>query len=370
MTGRALSRQRHKASTYLRLAARIARSNGGRQVFPYKLTFVVTYWCNYRCQTCNIWQMKPHDELGLDEIERFFERSRDFSWIDFTGGEPFLRKDFVDIVLAALRRCPSLALVHFPTNGYLTDQIVAGVERILGEGPPKLMITVSTDGDEAVNDRVRGIEGGWRRQMETFRRLRELPGVDVVLGMTLSDLNVGEFDRALEAARGACPGLTARDFHLNIAHRSAHYYGNAEADYLDRRDAMLEELRSFARARGYSLGPVGFLEQRYLRHAESYLRTGRTPMRCHALKSSCFIDSWGNVYPCGMYDLRLGSLRDCDYDLGKLWSSPETLRVQRQIWNYDCPQCWTPCEAYQSILGNLTGLGDRARVRGGQRSQL
>src|SRR5262249_6663050 len=24
-----------------------------------------------------------------------------------------------------------------------------------------------------------------------------------------------------------------------------------------------------------------------------------------------------------------------------------------EIWDYNCPQCWTPCEANQSILGDL-----------------
>ena len=26
---------------------------------------------------------------------------------------------------------------------------------------------------------------------------------------------------------------------------------------------------------------------------------------------------------------------------------------QQEIWRADCPQCWTPCEAYQSIMGNF-----------------
>ena len=32
----------------------------------------------------------------------------------------------------------------------------------------RLIVTVSTDGDEAMNDEIRGIDGGWRRQIETF----------------------------------------------------------------------------------------------------------------------------------------------------------------------------------------------------------
>jgi radical SAM protein with 4Fe4S-binding SPASM domain len=81
--------------------------------------------------------------------------------------------------------------------------------------------------------------------------------------------------------------------------------------------------------------------------------TGTTPMRCHALSASCFIDSWGNVFPCTIYDRKLGSLRDVDYDLRRIWSKPIAVETQREIWRYDCPQCWTPCEAYQSIMGNF-----------------
>ncbi len=70
-------------------------------------------------------------------------------------------------------------------------------------------------------------------------------------------------------------------------------------------------------------------------------------------RSSCFVDSWGNVFPCTIYDHRLGSLRDVGYDLARIWNSEETRRIQAEIWDYRCPQCWTPCEAYQSIMGNF-----------------
>src|SRR5262245_26332296 len=100
---------------HLNLAKNILASNTGRLSFPYKLTFVVTYWCNYRCKTCNIWQKTPKDELTLDEITEFFRKSNRFNWIDFTGGEVWLRKDFVGIVEAALRHCRNLVLIHFPT---------------------------------------------------------------------------------------------------------------------------------------------------------------------------------------------------------------------------------------------------------------
>lgn len=342
---------------YLDFTRNILASNFGRLRFPYKLTFVVTYWCNYRCKTCNIWQRKPKDELTLDEINTFFRTSNGFNWIDFTGGEVWLRKDFVAVVEAALRNCPNLVLLHFPTNGYFTDRIVQGVQEIVKLRPRNFIITVSTDGDEAVNDEVRGKEGGWARQMETYRRLHALRGVKVVLGMTLSSYNANQFERAFAAAKQVCPWLQPRDFHMNLAHESTHYYGNSNSGTVNTDcDSVCRQVQRYRSLRGFALSPVSLLERWYLKHAESYLRTRKTPMRCHALRSSCFIDSWGDVYPCGMYEARIASLRDHAYDLQRIWNLPRTQALQRGIWNYQCPQCWTPCEAYQTILGNLAGL--------------
>ena len=40
-------------------------------------------------------------------------------------------------------------------------------------------------------------------------------------------------------------------------------------------------------------------------------------------------------------------------DLEPIWRGQEAAELQSEIWNYQCPQCWTACEAYHSILGNL-----------------
>ena len=57
-----------------------------------------------------------------------------------------------------------------------------------------------------------------------------------------------------------------------------------------------------------------------------------------------------------MYDRKLGNLRDFDYNLKLLWDDEQTIKLQQEIWCRICPQCWTPCEAYQSIFGNIMGL--------------
>jgi radical SAM protein with 4Fe4S-binding SPASM domain len=343
-----------RITPYVALALRAARANLGRLPFPMKLTFCLTYWCNYKCQTCNIWKMKPRDELTLDEIRRFFERSNRFSWVDLTGGEVSLRKDFVDIARSVVENCRSLLMLHYPTNGYLTEQVVGYTREIATMGARKLVITVSTDGDEATNDRIRGIEGGYARQLETFRKLREIPGVDVVLGMTLSAANVDHFPVAFAAAKREAPGLEYHDFHVNIVTEGQHLH-NEDLELRKQVDSqdLARAAEAYAKLRGFGISPVNYLEKAYLANVRRYLETGRTPMRCHAMRSSCFIDSWGNVFPCTTWDRKLGSLRDVDYDLGALWRSAEADALQKQVWDYDCPQCWTPCEAYQTIMGNF-----------------
>jgi MoaA/NifB/PqqE/SkfB family radical SAM enzyme len=336
------------------LAAKAVRANVSRLDFPMKLTFCITYWCNYKCQTCNIWKMKPTNEMSIDEIRSFFEKSNRFSWIDVTGGEISLRKDFVDICDTITSNCKDLLLLHYPTNGYLTDQVVAYSKEVAKMSHERLMITISCDGDEAMNDKIRGIEGGYKRQLETFRQLREIPDVQVVLGMTLSASNVDHFPQAFAAAQKEVPGLTIEDFHVNIIHEGA-YLHNDDLELRDRVDntKLADATEAVAKLRGTSLHPVNVLEREYLKRVRKYLETGKTPMRCHAMRSSCFIDSWGNVFPCTIYDKKIGSLRDVDYDLEKIWNSDEAARVQQEIWEYKCPQCWTPCEAYQSIMGNF-----------------
>jgi MoaA/NifB/PqqE/SkfB family radical SAM enzyme len=343
---------------YLVLAKNIFGSNWGRLHFPYKLTYAITYLCNYRCQTCNIWKRRPAGEMTLSDIQQFFRHSNKFSWIDLTGGEVFLRKDFLSIVETILTSCRNLLLLHFPTNGYLTDIIVSSVRKIASWKPPKLIISVSLDGDETVNDFVRGIKGGWRRQIETYKQLHAIRGVQVVLGMTLSGHNADQIELAFRAAQKECAWLTYDDFHVNIAHVSGHYYGNEGQDpNRGFQKVMIEELGQYLGHRRARLDPMTYLEKKYLTRIPYYLQTGRTPIRCQALRSSCFIDPWGNIYPCGMYDHVLGNLKENNYDLSRIWNSGQGRRLQREIWKYQCPQCWTPCEAYQTILGALLRTG-------------
>ena len=352
----------NRISRKTHLGIALLRSTATRPAAPLKVNFCLTYWCQYRCKTCNIWQRKPTDELTTEEIVSFVRENPHITWADLTGGEIFLRPDIDDILEAVVTGWRRLALIHFPTNGFLTDRIVRSVERIARRGPADTIVTVSLDGDERTNDEIRGIKGGFKRQIETFKALRRIPGITVVFGVTLSSYNLGRFEETVAACAREIPDLSIRDVHLNVAQMSSHYYGNAGETGI-RPDAaeVRHELQVYRRLRGPARSPAQLLESAYLGYMEEFLRTGVTPMPCHALRASCFIDPWGVVYPCISYSKPIGRLRDTGMRLAPIWTALETERLQREIWNGGCPQCWTACEAYQSILGNaLAGRWSRS----------
>lgn len=331
---------------------RVLQAHAGRLSSPLKLNLCLTYWCQYRCATCNIWQRKPADELTTDELLRFVAANTRTEWLDVTGGEIFLRPDVEDVLTAIVTSWPRLFLLHFPTNGFLTDRIVAITTRVAKAAPMPVIVTVSLDGDEALNDSIRGITGGYRRQVDTFRRLRA-SGIRVVFGMTLSKLNATRVRDVFAAVSRDCPGLETGDFHVNVAQTSSHYYGTGgDASFVASAAEIHDALDAYDDMRRAPLTPSALLEARYLQLMRRFVDTGVTPLPCHALRSSCFIDPWGTVYPCISYAHPVGRLRDHDMHLEPIWNGEEANRLQHEIWDGQCPQCWTACEAYQSILGN------------------
>src|SRR5256885_5892321 len=58
---------------------------------PMNLTISVSYRCNSRCKTCNVWQ-RPNDDFTLEEYDKTFASiGRDAYWFTFSGGGAALR---------------------------------------------------------------------------------------------------------------------------------------------------------------------------------------------------------------------------------------------------------------------------------------
>ncbi|MBF0172846.1 MAG: radical SAM protein [Magnetococcales bacterium] len=336
----------------LRLAARIFRDNFSEPTRPYKLTFAATGRCNSRCRSCGSWRHESVDELKLEEIERFFVVNHRFQWLDFTGGEYFLRDDAVEIARIALRHNRHCFHFHVPTNAVEPERTVAGVRQLIRHAPDLFTLTLSLDGPPALHDRIRGIPGNWDSVMTVYRELEGLQTASfrIFFGFTLNPWNLGHFSSAVMAVQQRFPKVTIRHFHMNVMHRSSHYYRTEGASpvFVGRDQELLAEVERFRRGIRRRLDPIAVLEHRYLARIKTYLDTHRSPLPCQAMAGSLFLAADGTVYPCSIWDRPLGNLRRDGFDMQPLLAAAgevrQTIRAER------CPGCWTPCEAYPSIL--------------------
>jgi MoaA/NifB/PqqE/SkfB family radical SAM enzyme len=320
---------------------------------PFKITLALTDRCDCRCLGCRIWAKPKGAEASPQEVGAMLRSVPTLRWVNLTGGELFLRDDVVELVREVHDAVPRLSVLDFPTTGQRTDRIVCDATAIGEMGIPRVLISVSVEGPPALHDRMRGREGAFENAVRTFAALRRVAGVDVFLGLTLTEENAGLVDETLRAVRarlGERDGaVTLRDLHLNVWVKSPHYYANLDSDVEPPR-ALGDVLRRARRAREGSLSPIHRIEAAYLRLLPSYLQTGRSPIPCKSLSASVFVAANGDVHPCTVWDRKLGNVRE--RPLGEIVESAYAKETRRLVAKDRCPGCWSPCEAFPSIVAS------------------
>lgn len=331
------------------LAAALVRGSLG-SARPFKATMVLTERCDCRCEICWIWKKPKGVEPTPADVASFLRGAGSIRWLNLTGGELFLRDDVAEVVERAHEAEPRLAVLDFPTTGQRTDRILEAVRRIARLGIPRVFVTVSVEGPPALHDRLRGREGAFDRMIETYRRLREVRGAAAFFGLTLSDRNAHAVDATLAALAARVPGFRERDVHVNVATTSGHYYDNLSAGVRKPADPRAAVRRVLARRRArWSL--TDQLEATYLGLLPRHVRTGRSPLPCRSLFTSVFVAPSGQVHPCTVFDRPLGNAYETP--LAQLLGTPEAAAAREDVAKDRCPGCWSPCEAYQTILTSL-----------------
>ena len=78
----------------------------------------------------------------------------------------------------------------------------------------------------------------------------------------------------------------------------------------------------------------------------------RQVLPCYSGFASVFVGPYGEVRPCVMMP-SVGKLQDFDFDLRRLMQSDLMASSRRAIVEERCPNCWTPCEAMQTMGQNF-----------------
>lgn len=320
--------------------------------------------CNFRCLTCNVYERKVK-ELTAEEWTSVFESMGTApTWMTFSGGEPFIRRDLPDIILSAIRHCEP-AIVNIPTNGWYTKQILAGVEKICTTSPEtQLVINLSFDHHVPErHDTIRGAEGSWKRLIDTLTGLRalNLPNLTVGCHTVVSDQNQEDFP---EIARGLSQ-LGADSYIAEPAEERVELQtiGSGITPYSERfRVAAEAVLEVEEGASGTVAGMARALRDEYYGRVTRLLAGEAEAMPvCHAGFLSCHIGADGELWSCCVLSRSFGNLRDADFDFPTVWFSDKAEEFRTWMRERHCT-CPLANAAYTNLLAEP---GAAARIAAG-----
>ena len=91
------------------------------QTPPFLVLFINSI-CNLTCEHCFYWKnLNQRDDLTFEEFEKLSLELGDFENLNLSGGEPFIHKQFADIVELFLSN-NGVKEVYVPTNGFYTER--------------------------------------------------------------------------------------------------------------------------------------------------------------------------------------------------------------------------------------------------------
>mgnify|MGYP000595293716 CR=1 FL=1 len=166
--------------------AQVALSN------PQTLWFNTGTLCNIACTNCYILSSPTNDALVYltrAEVEDYLDQLQDRAWpvreIGFTGGEPFMNPEMIDMAEAALARGYKVLILTNAMRPMMREGMQAGLVRLQASYPGQITLRVSLDHwSEAHHDTERGA-GSFRKTLDGMDWLRDAGIVMAVAGRTL-----------------------------------------------------------------------------------------------------------------------------------------------------------------------------------------
>jgi MoaA/NifB/PqqE/SkfB family radical SAM enzyme len=329
------------------------RRFGRPKMYPFSVVVSVSYRCNSRCRTCDIWR-KPNDDMSLEEWDRVFcNLGKTPFYITFTGGEPFLLRDLDELVLSAYRHCrPSV--ITIPTNGLLSDRIAERVDRICQECPTsQIGINLSLDGVGEEHDDMRGVHGNWQKSMATWDRLKELQKTrsNLVLSVhtVISRFNQDRFHAIYDGLQSLQPDSYITEVaEERVELDTMGWAITPEPDvYAPIADFLSEQARTHP-TKGIARFTQGFRAHYYqLARQILYERTQVIP--CYAGWASAHIAPNGDIWSCCIRAEPVGNLRQTGYDLAPLWFGEKMAKLRKSIYAKECA-CPMANASYANML--------------------
>jgi len=161
---------------------------------PPRMDLALTYRCNNNCSFCYTGGPRQVPELGTSDWKKIIDRLWDSGvpQIVFTGGEPTLRTDLVELIEGSKEFITGLV-----TNGRTLASLAGELDRAELD-----YVQVSWESHlPGVHDKMVGVDGAWRETRDGIAAALKL-GMSVITNTTLTGDNLELFPEMIKAGAG------------------------------------------------------------------------------------------------------------------------------------------------------------------------
>ncbi len=275
----------------------------------FHLQWHITQRCNLRCTHCYQENYKNTDLPFKDLVkivDQFKEALKSFSQkngqtikghITVTGGEPFIRKDFFDL-LALFAKNNAYFTFSILTNGTLINEETA--EKIKLYGPT--YVQVSVEGKKETHDLIRG-NGSYEKTTSAIKYLlaQKIP---TVVSFTAHKKNFQEFKDVVDLSKKLGVNRVWSDRIIPC--------GSGEA--MKELQLSAEETKIFFELMKQEKIQTNdrFCKTEVAMHRALQFLCGGKPYVCQAGKSLITIDTNADMYPCRRMPIKVGNVLESD----------------------------------------------------------
>ena len=339
-----------------------AATRFGRRITPPFVTLYVTTRCDEKCIHCYYWDElnpKPNRDLTLSEFDRTLSSMGEIFNLFIGGGEPFLRKDLAEIILAAYAK-NRVANVYVPTNSQHTARVVSTLDAVLSRAPGlRFHLNLSIDHvDEEEHDRIRGRKGAYRRLLATAKAIqryrRDYPNLVLHTLTTVMRDNQADILRIHEELkRRFDPDGTS--YNYCRGNPLDPEQGAVDPAIYRRLAERLREDRLSGRIRRSAFGALNHsLDEQVRASVERTVLQRRAQFSCVSGRLACVIYSNGDVTECETKNSAIGNLRDAGYDFPSLWFGEQARSIAAEA--ADGCYCTHECGHYASTIYSTSRL--------------
>ena len=138
----------------------------GRAKIPFRYFLELTYHCNLQCPYCYVGSERNKQELTFEEWKKVIDQIPFYGIVTLVGGEPLIRKDFIDIFAYTSQKVWNKT--HVVSNGILiNDEIIKAFIKY-----KLLLLSVSLDGYGENHNKNRAKDGIFDKIIANLENLK------------------------------------------------------------------------------------------------------------------------------------------------------------------------------------------------------